>query len=89
MRLSVIIPVYNEEKTIRRVVEKIAKLDSEKEMAAVNDGSTDQTGTILGQGAHQVSFVFKPKLFYFGLKISLIAFVCLFIGLMKKMVFKR
>ena len=41
------------------------------------------------KGDHQVSFVFKPKLFYFGLKISLIAFVCLFIGLMKKMVFKR
>lgn len=49
MRLSVIIPVYNEEKTIRRVVERISKLDLEKEIVAVNDGSNDQTGTILGQ----------------------------------------
>jgi len=49
MRLSVIIPIYNEEKTIRRVVEKIAELDAELEIIAVNDGSNDQTGTILGQ----------------------------------------
>lgn len=49
MKLSIIIPVFNEEKTIGEVIEKIAsmKLPLSKEIIAVSDGSTDGTDKIL------------------------------------------
>jgi glycosyltransferase involved in cell wall biosynthesis len=46
MRLSVIIPVYNEEQTIREVLERVASVDLggiEMEIIIANDGSTDGT----------------------------------------------
>jgi dolichol-phosphate mannosyltransferase len=46
MRLSVIIPVYNEEQTILEVLERVAAVDLgtiEKEIVIANDGSTDGT----------------------------------------------
>ncbi|HYT74777.1 MAG TPA: glycosyltransferase family 2 protein [Vicinamibacterales bacterium] len=46
MRLSVIIPVYNEEQTIQEVLERVAAVDLggvEKEIIVANDGSTDGT----------------------------------------------
>jgi len=47
MKLSVIIPVYNEESTIREVLEKVRAVDIEKEIIIVDDGSTDRTAEIL------------------------------------------
>jgi glycosyltransferase involved in cell wall biosynthesis len=50
MRLSVVIPAYNEERTILQVIEQVlaVSLDGvEKEIVIVNDGSTDQTATVL------------------------------------------
>ena len=44
--VSVIIPAYNEAETIKDVIEKIRKVDSELEIIVVNDGSVDQTGEI-------------------------------------------
>ncbi|MFH1612778.1 MAG: glycosyltransferase family 2 protein [bacterium] len=51
MKLSIIIPVYNEESTIKEVLEKIETLSLpiEKEIIVVNDGSTDKTFSILEQ----------------------------------------
>ena len=46
MRLSVIIPVYNEEQTIQEVLERVAAVDLggiEMEIVIANDGSTDGT----------------------------------------------
>ena len=46
MRLSVIIPVYNEEQTIHEVLERVAAVELagiEKEIVIANDGSTDGT----------------------------------------------
>ena len=46
MRLSVIIPVYNEEQTIHEVLERVAAVDLggiEMEIVVANDGSTDGT----------------------------------------------
>jgi glycosyltransferase involved in cell wall biosynthesis len=46
MRLSVIIPVYNEEQTIHEVLERVAAVDLpgiEMEIIVANDGSTDGT----------------------------------------------
>jgi glycosyltransferase involved in cell wall biosynthesis len=45
MKLSVIIPAYNEEKTVKEVIEKVRrlKLPVKKEIIVVDDGSTDKT----------------------------------------------
>lgn len=48
MRLSVIIPAYNEERTIRRVVEAVAGVGLDTQIIVVDDGSTDATGAIAG-----------------------------------------
>lgn len=47
MMLSIIIPVFNEERTIRSVLDKVRRQPFEKEIIVVNDGSTDRTGEIL------------------------------------------
>ena len=47
MRLSVIVPVYNEEKTIREILDKILRVDVDKDLIIVDDGSTDKTREIL------------------------------------------
>jgi len=47
-KLSIIIPVYNEEKFIEEVIDKVLKANSfglRKEIIIVDDGSTDQTKT--------------------------------------------
>lgn len=47
MLVSVIIPAYNEEQTIRQVLESVQALPLEKQIIVVNDGSTDKTYAIL------------------------------------------
>lgn len=47
MKLSVIIPVFNEASTIEDVVEKVKKQPHRKEIIIVDDGSTDETRSIL------------------------------------------
>lgn len=43
MRLSVVIPVYNEVETIKEIVSRVQAVDFEKEIIIVDDGSTDGT----------------------------------------------
>lgn len=45
--LSVIIPVYNEVKTIKEILEKANLVNIDKEIIVVNDGSTDGTDKVL------------------------------------------
>lgn len=52
MRISIIVPVYNEEKTIARVVESLASVPLDLEVVIVDDASTDRTWEIL-QGLQQ------------------------------------
>ena len=52
MKLSVVIPVYNEEKTVENLINKVAQIKgkgsiTELEIIAVNDCSTDKTLEIL------------------------------------------
>src|SRR6188474_2577466 len=42
-RLSVVIPVFNEERTIRQVITHVAALPMPKEIIIVDDASTDGT----------------------------------------------
>ena len=45
--LSVIIPAYNEEKTIEAIIGQVNNLPIEKEIIVVNDCSKDRTASIL------------------------------------------
>lgn len=47
MKLSVIIPVFNERKTIQDILDRVKNVDIEKELIIVDDGSTDGTRKIL------------------------------------------
>ena len=47
MKLSVIIPIYNEEATLAELVGRVQAVDLNKELILVNDGSTDNTRAIL------------------------------------------
>ena len=49
MKLSVIMPVYNEAATVRAILERVHAVPVEKEIIVVDDGSTDGTREILGQ----------------------------------------
>ncbi|MGD8382975.1 MAG: glycosyltransferase family 2 protein [Syntrophobacterales bacterium] len=47
MRLSVVIPVYNEVETIKEIVSRVQAVDLEKEIIIVDDASTDGTRELL------------------------------------------
>ena len=48
MKLSIVIPCFNEEKTISKIIDKIInKVNLDKEIIVVDDCSTDQTRSIL------------------------------------------
>ena len=43
MKISVIIPVYNEKSTISEIIARVRAVDLEKEIIVIDDGSTDGT----------------------------------------------
>ncbi|MBW2444058.1 MAG: glycosyltransferase family 2 protein, partial [Deltaproteobacteria bacterium] len=49
MKVSVIIPVYNEKSTIGEIIDRVRAVDLEKEMIVVDDGSTDGTAQQLAE----------------------------------------
>lgn len=58
MKLSIIVPVYNEEKTIKQVLQKLAGLDFgawETEIIVVDDGSEDNSKGLIGEFSIQNS----------------------------------
>ncbi len=61
--LSIVIPVYNEEATVARVVSRVAALPLNSELVIVDDCSTDGTRAILERvkGLPQVQVIFKEK----------------------------
>lgn len=54
MKLSVIIPVYNEEKTVGEILGRVAGVPVEKEIIVVNDGSKDRTRDCLNEAAREL-----------------------------------
>lgn len=52
MKLTVIIPSYNEKSTIRAIVERVREVDVPKEILVVDDGSVDGTRDILAALAY-------------------------------------
>ncbi len=49
MKLSVVIPVYNERRTLRQLVQRVAEAPFETEILCVDDGSTDGSREILAE----------------------------------------
>jgi glycosyltransferase involved in cell wall biosynthesis len=47
MKLSVVMPVYNEKATVRRVVERVLSVGLELELLCVDDGSSDGSREVL------------------------------------------
>ncbi len=47
MKITILIPVFNEEATVHELVERVRAVPLEKEILICNDGSTDQTREIL------------------------------------------
>ncbi|GAB4337467.1 MAG: glycosyltransferase family 2 protein [Candidatus Abyssubacteria bacterium] len=64
MKLSVVMPAYNEEQTIEEIVGKVLAVNVEKELLIVDDGSRDRTRQILrDKFAHrpEVKLIFHEK----------------------------
>ncbi len=61
MKLSIVIPAYNEESTVEEIISKVqaAPLPERlsREIVVVNDGSKDRTGDILGRFSGQAGMV--------------------------------
>src|SRR5512140_2134437 len=64
MKLSVVMPVYNEQATLRRVVERVLSVGLDIELLCVDDGSRDGSREILAdlqQHWPQVKVFLQPK----------------------------
>ncbi len=59
MRLSIVIPVYNEERTLRAIVERVLNVDMgiEKELVLVDDCSSDRSQHIMAELAREHSSI--------------------------------
>src|SRR3984957_3671230 len=64
MRLSVVMPIYNERATLRQVVERVLAVPVSIELICVDDGSTDGSRDILAQlhAQHsQIRILLQPE----------------------------
>lgn len=57
MLLSIIIPVYNEEKTLTTLLTQVEDVSQSKEIIVVDDGSTDSSSNILLHFASKPGFI--------------------------------
>lgn len=58
MKVSIVIPVYNERKTIREIFNRVKDVKFEKEIIIVDDGSTDGTTEVLKEIAKEGARIF-------------------------------
>jgi glycosyltransferase involved in cell wall biosynthesis len=64
MRVSFLVPAYNEAATIEALLDAVWRLDLEKQIVVVDDGSTDETGDIVErwrEGRDGVVLVSQPN----------------------------
>ena len=57
MKLSIVVPVYNERNTIEPVVRQVLSVPYEVEILVIDDGSTDGTGDIIDALAEEIDEV--------------------------------
>lgn len=63
-KLSIIIPAFNEEKTIEDILKRVYEMelkDWQKEIIVVDDGSIDNTRTFLKSWEKKVNVIYKEK----------------------------
>jgi len=53
MKLSIVVPIFNEEELLKAVLERVRALPMEKELILVDDHSTDRTPEILAREAEK------------------------------------
>jgi glycosyltransferase involved in cell wall biosynthesis len=61
MPLSIIMPLYNEEKTVAEIIRKILGLKIDLQLIIVNNGSTDTTGNIIKEYKNDVRVTLIEK----------------------------
>jgi len=63
MKLSIVIPVYNESETICEVIKRVEAVNGDKEIIIVDDGSIDGTRTLLEKYEEKEDFkvIYQPK----------------------------
>ncbi len=62
MKVSIVIPVYNEKATVREILQRVCSADLDKEIIVVDDGSTDGTRDLLAQMEDQVDhIIYQPR----------------------------
>jgi len=61
IKLSVLVPIYNEEKTLKEVLQKLFSVQQVTEVIVVDDGSTDSTPKILAQLKHKKLRTFRKE----------------------------
>ncbi len=61
LKLSVLVPIYNEEKTLKEVLQKLLSVSDVTEVIVVDDGSTDSTPKILAQLKHKKLKTFRKE----------------------------
>ena len=64
MKVSFLIPVYNEAGTIEEVIERVRELPFEKELIVIDDGSTDGSGDLvarLAAGSDDIRLLQQPN----------------------------
>lgn len=64
MKVSVVVPVYNERRTLRQVVERVLSVPLATELICVDDGSTDGSREILKELASKhaaLRVLFQPR----------------------------
>ncbi len=63
VRLSIVIPVYNEQKTLAEIIRRVRAVPIAKEIILVDDGSTDGTRDLLTAMANEpdLRIVFHPE----------------------------
>lgn len=61
MKLSVVIPVYNEATTVGEVIDRVADVPVEKEIIVVDDGSTDRSLESVRTREPKVRFVHEGR----------------------------
>ena len=70
-QLSVIVPVYNTERFLRRCIESILNQNVEKcELILINDGSTDSSGKICDEYAKENQIVISSEIYQQLIKID-------------------
>ncbi|TSC93138.1 MAG: dolichyl-phosphate mannose synthase-like protein [Candidatus Berkelbacteria bacterium Licking1014_7] len=71
-KLSVIIPVYNEEKTIEEIIKRVRAVNLPKEIIIIDDGSKDKTRQILKNSIPKlkdVKIIFQPQNYGKGMAV--------------------